>query len=62
MAFGDTATTVQCPECKTPLTLPVRLRFRTTTEIAVSIDLAPLREHVASHEARIVTELPPTAR
>lgn len=62
MASGETTTTVQCPECKEPLTVPVHARHITKTKIAVNIDLDPAREHIASHQARLTTELPPTAR
>ncbi|WP_055518283.1 hypothetical protein [Streptomyces ossamyceticus] len=62
MASGETTGTVMCPVCEQPVTYPVRLCHRTRTEAAVAFDLAPVREHIASHEARFTTELPPTAR
>lgn len=62
MASGDTTGTVQCPECKQPVEYPVRVHHRSTTEVAVAVDLAPVREHAASHEAHFTMELPPTAR
>ncbi|PAZ15667.1 hypothetical protein CLM62_12790 [Streptomyces sp. SA15] len=62
MASGDTTGTAQCPECHESVEFPVRARHRSRTEVEVSVDLDPVREHVASHAARYVTELPPTAR
>jgi hypothetical protein len=62
MASGETAGTLTCPVCEQPVTYPVRLRHRTRAEATVAFDLAPVREHMASHEARVITELPPTAR
>jgi hypothetical protein len=62
MASGETTSTVQCPQCKEPVAFPVSFRHLSTTELAISFDLALVREHIASHEARYVTELPPTAR
>jgi hypothetical protein len=62
MASGNTMGTVQCPECKEPVTYPVRVRHLSKTTLGVSIDPTPIRDHLASHEARFSTELPPTAR
>jgi hypothetical protein len=62
MASGNTTGIVQCPECKEPVTYPVRVRHLSTTKIGVSIDPAPIRDHLATHEARFALELPPTAR
>lgn len=62
MASGNTTGTVQCPECKEPLTFPVRLSHRTNTEVAVSVDLTPLHEHIAGHHAQFTTEPPVTVR
>lgn len=62
MASGSTTGTVQCPECKEPVTYPVRVRHLSKTKIGITIDPTPIREHIASHEARFTTELPPTAR
>ncbi|WP_405924867.1 hypothetical protein [Streptomyces sp. NBC_00035] len=44
------------------MTYPVRVRHLSKTKIGVIIDPTPIREHLASHEARFTTELPPTAR
>ncbi|MFM9593349.1 hypothetical protein ACKI1O_28675 [Streptomyces scabiei] len=62
MASGETTGTAKCPVCEQPVTYPVRLRHRTRTEAEVAFDLAPVREHMAGHEASFTTELPPTAR
>jgi hypothetical protein len=62
VASGNTTGIVQCPACKEPVTYPVRVRHLSKTEIGVSIDPAPIREHMATHEARFTLELPPTAR
>ncbi|MFD9192976.1 hypothetical protein ACFWCA_32780 [Streptomyces phaeochromogenes] len=40
----------------------MRVHHRSTTEVAIAVDLAPVREHAASHEAHFTTDLPPTAR
>jgi hypothetical protein len=44
------------------VTYPIRVRHLSTTKIGVSIDPAPIRDHLATHEARFTLELPPTAR
>jgi hypothetical protein len=62
MASGDTTATVQCPECKEPVTFSVRLRHRSNTEVAVSVDLAPVHDHIASHQPQVTTEPPVTVR
>lgn len=62
MADGNTTGTAQCPECKEPVTYAVQVRHLSKTKIGVTIDPAPIREHVASHQARLTTDLPPTAR
>jgi len=62
MATSTTTSTVRCPECDERVEFLVTARHLSKTKVAVSIDLAPVREHVASHQARIVTELPITAR
>lgn len=62
MASGETTTTVECPECREPLDVPVRARHLTKVEVAVHVDLDPVREHIASHQAAFTMELPPTAR
>lgn len=62
MADGNTTGAVQCPVCKEPVTYPVQVRHLSKTKIGVTIDPAPIREHLARHEARFTTGLPPTAR
>lgn len=62
MASGDTTGTAQCPECHEPVQFPVRAQHRTRTEVEIAVDLAPVREHAVSHQARFTTSLPPTAR
>lgn len=62
MASGEITSTVQCPECKEQVVFPVSARHVTNTEVRLSADLAPVREHAASHEARFTAEQPPTAR
>jgi hypothetical protein len=62
MASGETTGTLQCPVCEQPVTYPVRLRHSARTEATIAFDLAPVREHMAGHEVRFTTELPPTAR
>ncbi|MFF9324031.1 hypothetical protein ACF1AY_04860 [Streptomyces sp. NPDC014776] len=62
MRPSPTAGLAQCPECDEPLIIPVTYRHATPTVVALSFDLSQAREHLATHEARITTELPPTAR
>lgn len=63
MASGETTATMQCPECKEPIEFPVSARHLTSLKVALSYDLAPVREHIARHQAQLVTELPsPTQR
>ncbi|MGW0372454.1 hypothetical protein ACWDZW_26900 [Streptomyces coeruleorubidus] len=57
-----TAALAQCPACDEPLIIPVRLRHASRTVVHLGFDLSQAREHLATHEARITTELPPTAR
>jgi hypothetical protein len=62
MASGNTTGTVQCPQCNEPVTYPVHVRHLGKAKIGVSIDPAPIREHLATHKASFTRELPPTAR
>ena len=62
MASGNTRGTVQCPECKEPVTYPITVRHLSKTQVGVAIDPTPIREHAAGHEPRFTTEPPPTAR
>ncbi|MDG9717414.1 hypothetical protein [Streptomyces sp. DH24] len=51
-----------CPDCDEPLLIPVRVRHDSRTVVRLHFDLSQAREHLATHEARIASELPPTAR
>jgi phage FluMu protein Com len=62
MASCGTSATVQCPECKELVVFPATARHTGKTTVSVTIDPAPIRDHLASHEARFTMELPPTAR
>ena len=40
MASGNTRGTVQCPECKEPVTYPITVRHLSKTQVGVAIDNA----------------------
>ncbi|MEU1275323.1 hypothetical protein [Streptomyces sp. NPDC005799] len=58
MASGETTSTVQCPECEEPIEFPVRACHLSKTEVALAIDLAPVREHIDGHQVPFTAELP----
>lgn len=62
MASGQTISTMQCPQCKEPVEFTVRARHLTKTKVALSLDLDPVREHIAEHQAQFAMELPPPAQ
>jgi hypothetical protein len=61
MASGNTTGRAVCPVCTEPIAFPVNAAYLSKTEVAVSVDLAPVNEHLASHQASLTTELPAPA-
>jgi hypothetical protein len=57
-----TAGLAECPDCDEPLIVPVTYRHITRTTVAIDLDLSQVREHMATHNTSVSTELPPTAR
>ncbi|MFF5001713.1 hypothetical protein ACFY3G_02700 [Streptomyces phaeochromogenes] len=63
MADGNTTSSVDCPICSEPVPFPVTITHRSNLRVGVAVDLAPVREHMATHQApSFTTELPPTDR
>lgn len=60
-SIGPTGT-AQCPECKAPITFPASADHTSKTEVTLSIDPAPIRDHLATHLTRTTLKLPLTAR
>ncbi|WP_405399183.1 hypothetical protein [Streptomyces microflavus] len=61
MATGETTAVVHCPECKEPITIPVRLTHPQGSGPTMSIDLRPVHDHADTHVATYSTELPTAA-
>lgn len=61
MASDNTTGTATCPVCRERLTFPVSAAYLSTTEVAVSCDLAPVRAHIDGHRVQLTTGLPAAA-
>ncbi|MHC3392081.1 hypothetical protein ACLQ2E_21840 [Streptomyces lavendulocolor] len=50
MATNRTTVSVDCPDCGTPIVIPLTLSYRRGQSARVEFDTRPVRAHAASHD------------